>query len=119
MWYQLYVDYKNIKYKITEPKKCFEINLAAIEEKAKNDPTILTEVIYHNENYYFSKSKESLKRKVVEIGWRYADLLNELNKKDRNNLSKLENEIKNLNEEINNREEYRKEVLKKFSNHNY
>lgn len=117
MWYQLYVDYINGKYKITDLEEKFNINVRAFEEKVKDDSPIFDEIIYHNSNYYFSKSKNALKRKLVELGWLYSDKMDEVIKSEEKIVHNLKAEIDRIENNINKRKMQKVNILKKFSNY--
>lgn len=117
MWYQLYIDYKKVEYKISEAKDSFKYHISIIEEKAKDNPTICMEAIFHNENYYYSKSIEALKRKVVELGWIYSHQLDSSISEENVLVSHLDAELKKLNQSIESKKNLRLNVLKEFSNH--
>lgn len=117
MWYQLYIDYKKVEYKISNIKECFKYNISAIEEKAKKDSTICMEAIRHNENYYYSKNIEALKRKVNELGWIYADYLDISISEQRALMNNLKSQIKKIEQSIESKETIRLNILKEFSNY--
>ncbi len=117
MWYQLYVNYIKGEYKITDLEKKFNINIREFEEKLEEDSTISDEVIYHNKNYYFSKSKNALKRKLVELGWLYSHQMDEAISEEEQILYNLKAEIDRIENNINTRKMQKANILKEFSNY--
>lgn len=117
MWYQLYIDMKKPKYKISDVKKCFKSTILLLEDKEKIEPTISMEAIYYNENYYFSKNKEALKRKIVELGWVYSHQLEDMIIKENHLVDKLNENITFFENSINNQKKLSNNILKEFCNY--
>lgn len=117
MWYQLYVDYTKGEYKITELEKKFNINIQEFEKKLEEGSTICDEVIYHNENYYFSKSKNALKRKLSELGWLYSHQMDEMINIEERIVYNLKTELARVENNINTKKMQRANILKRFSNY--
>lgn len=117
MWYQLYIDFEKMDYKISEVNKVFEMTIKKLEEQEQKEPSISSEAIFYNRNYYFSKNKDALKRKLVELGWIYSYEIDEIIQEDRKIIYSLESEINKLKRNVELKRIEQINLLKKFSNH--
>lgn len=117
MWYQLYIDYEKMDYKISKVNKVFESTIKQLEEQEQKEPSISLEAIYYNRNYYFSKNKNALKRKLEELGRLYYDEMDEIIRENKRVIHSLESELESLKRNVELKREKQINLLKKFSNH--